>query len=62
MAGRKPLFDLDCLKIGDTIELKGSKKKYAFQYAYNFKRRTGHYFAVVEEGNKVFLKKGLLLN
>jgi len=37
--GRRPLYDPDVMKIGDTLTLPKSKKKFGHQYAKNFNDR-----------------------
>lgn len=56
--GRKPIYDLESLNLGDSIELKGKAKKFSWQYLRNFNARNDdRQFKHVREGNKVFIKR-----
>lgn len=63
MAGRKKLYEPELLKIGDRIQLKGERKKFANQYAYNWAKRLNvkkiddWNFQSEKEGNNVFVKR-----
>jgi len=63
MAGRKKLYEPELLNIGDRIEIKGAKKAFAHQYAYNWGKRLNKRkidtwsFVAVTEGNKVFIER-----
>lgn len=62
MAGRKALHNPENLKIGERIELKGSRKEYGHQYAYNWskkvnKNKKGWDFKCVNKEGKVFIER-----
>lgn len=59
MSGRKPLFSPETLKIGQKIELKGKRKKFGHQTAYNWNERFGREltFKCVSEGEKVYIER-----
>lgn len=63
MAGRKKLYEPEKLKVGQRIQLKGERKKFANQYAHNWAKRINKdkifdwSFQSEKEGNNVFVKR-----
>lgn len=63
MAGRKKLYEPEKLKIGERIQLKGDRKKFANQYAHNWAKRINvkkiddWQFQSEREGNNVYVKR-----
>jgi len=62
MAGRKAIYQPELLEVGDRIELKGSKKPFGHQYAYNWAkkvRRTApdRDFKCITIDGKVFIER-----
>lgn len=58
MKGRKPIYKPETLEIGQRIQLKGSNKEFAYQYAYQFRSKLpGRIFKKVTENSKVFIER-----
>lgn len=58
MAGRNPQHNVETLKIGEKIELKGKSKVYHYQYAYTCRERFPKMdFKIVKENTKVFIQR-----
>lgn len=59
MSGRKPLYSPETLKIGQKIELKGKRKKFGHQTAYNWNKRLDKkkLFRCIADANKVFIER-----
>ncbi len=56
--GRKPIFDVKSLKIGQKLPFPKSKGKYIYQYLNNFHLQVeGAKFVKVEEDGKIFIKR-----
>lgn len=56
-AGRKPIYQVDSLEIGEKIEIKGKNRKFGHQMAYSFNKRylKNRLFRALFEGNQVFI-------
>lgn len=57
-SGRKPLFDVKNLKIGQKLRFPRRKEKYIYQYLNNFhKHNSGKKFEKVEENGELFIRR-----
>lgn len=56
--GRKPIFDVKSLKIGQKLRFPKGKKKYIYQYLNNFHTHNeGLKFEKVEQDGEIFIKR-----
>jgi len=58
MAGRNAQYEVESLKIGEKLEIKGKSKVYHYQYAYTCRRRFPKMdFKIVKEKSKVYIER-----
>jgi hypothetical protein len=56
-AGRKPLYDVKSLKIGEKLRLPENIEKFKHQYLRNFHKDTEMKFKLIESRNKLFVER-----
>jgi hypothetical protein len=57
-AGRKPLYNVGELKVGERVHLNDDSKEFAHQYAYSFRNKfPGRNFKRVEIKGKVYVER-----
>lgn len=56
-AGRPPEHPFNSLKLGETAQLKGSAKKYPYQFINQYQKKDKRKLKLIRDGNKVFVER-----